>query len=183
MWAFSADGAMSCQPRMNRRCWKAQCRVEARRCRGMSILSPASKLGAMTQVPIAELQPRDRSRPGRTHGGSSRSRRCVAGRVRRRPVERRPRQSVAGTWRAVGRSVNRQVGRGGWSGEGLVELVVVVVMVLSRARQRSEERDFGNEWPDGRAPVPLHCQITSQANQSQLCLQLLVGREAGWGWH
>lgn len=90
---------------------------------------------------------------GRTHGGSSRSQRCVAGRVRRRPVERRPRQSVAETWRTGGRSVNRQGRRGGWSGEGLVELVVVVVMVLSRARQRSEERDFGNEWPDGRAPV------------------------------
>lgn len=90
---------------------------------------------------------------GWTHGGSSRSQRCVAGRVRRRPVERRPRQSVAETWRSGGRSVNRQGRRGGWSGEGLVELVVVVVMVLSRARQCSEERDFGNEWPDGRAPV------------------------------
>lgn len=29
--------------------------------------------------------------------------------------------------------------------------MVVVVMVLSRARQCSEERDFGNGWPDGRA--------------------------------
>lgn len=31
--------------------------------------------------------------------------------------------------------------------------MVVVVTVLSRARQCSEERDFGNGWPDGRAPA------------------------------
>lgn len=55
--------------------------------------------------------------------------------------------------------------------------MVVVVMVLSRARQCSEERDFGNEWPDGRAPVC--CTVKSPVRQirASFAYCLLVKQE------
>lgn len=119
------------------------------------LLLPASRLVAMTQVPIAELWGRaNGSRPGRELTADHRGRKgasqggCDGG------------SSSDGHGRALqehdGRTGGRSIGREGEVGgaeRGLVELVVVMVTVLSRSRQGSEERDFGNEWPDGRAPV------------------------------
>lgn len=59
------------------------------------------------------------------------------------------------------------------------KLVVVVVMVLSRARQCSEERDFGNEWPDGRAPVCF--TVKSSARQIRASFRPLSWTGEGLG--
>lgn len=144
LWAFSVDdhvmsAAISTVATLN--CWQPN----ASQGKARQGKAP-SQLGAVTHGANCGAPDSQSQQGGRTHGGSSRSQRCVAGRVRRRPVGRRPRQSVAKTWRSV---VRWSTSRGWWvewrgprracccGGGG------EVVMVLSRARQGSEERDFG----------------------------------------
>lgn len=145
----------------------------ARRRKGMSIQSPASKLVAMTQGANCGVWPRNGSRPGgltadhRGRKGASQGG-CDGG------------PAGGGHGRALqkhdGRAVGRSIGREGEVGgveRASSKLVVVVVMVLSRARQCSEERDFGNEWPDGRAPVC--CTVKSSVGQIRASF-----RPLGW---